>query len=186
MRFRPKARKLPLEIRFGLCVLATFLVLYFGNNMFMFGSLVPRSHVDHLNNATNVIRWDEDGLVLTGGRRVIPQGMTKLPKDSATLAIATKEGVEVTPDGRVFGLVKLWHWCGNDAVRYDLSKIDLAQLLAYHHEGQSTLKPYEYSKHSFVETGGGSDHGWSISSFSRMKMMFSPKYADIFGPRNEK
>ena len=34
------------------------------------------------------------------------------------LALGTKHGVEVGADGRVFGLVRVWHWCGNDPVGY--------------------------------------------------------------------
>lgn len=173
-------RRIPLAIRIGLLSLTTLFVLYCASNMLLFGRVFPVSHVDKLDHPVSVTGWDGDGLVLSDGRHVLPKGMEKLPKDSATLQIATSRGVEVAMDGRIFGLLELWHWCGNDPVKYDLQKIDLAQLLAYHQEGQSYLKPFSHADHSFVESGGGDEHGWSVSRYRRMKMMFDPKFAKIF------
>lgn len=151
-------------------------------NMMMWGQPFPSRHVDKLNRPGKVIGWNQDGLALEGGRTVMPAGMTALPAKSYTLKVATRHGVEVASDGRVFGLIKIWHWCGNDPVRYDLSRVDIGQLLAYHREGKSKLKPYEYSDVSFLEAGGGTERGWSTSHRSRMRMMFDPRYAAIFGP----
>jgi hypothetical protein len=151
-------------------------------NMMLWGQPFPSRRVDKLDHPAKVVGWNPKGLALEDGRRVLPAGMADLPIDSHTLRVATQHGVEVAPDGRVFGLIKIWHWCGNDPVRYDLSRVDIGQLLAYHHEGRSTIKPYEYSDASFQKAGGGSDRGWSSSHRSRMRMMFDPRYAALFGP----
>ena len=38
--------------------------------------------------------------------------------------------------GRVVGLVKVYHWCGNDPVRKQWARVDLTHLLMYLHKGQ--------------------------------------------------
>lgn len=157
-------------------------VLYITPNMLLWGRPFPISKVDKLQDTVRVVTWQPDGLRLSDGRTVMPAGMIELPRESKTIEIATRECVEVAPDGRVFGLVKIWHWCGNDPVRNDLSKTDIAQLLAYHKEGKSSLKPHDYSDRGFVEMGGGSKRGWNMSARTRMRMCFKPEPKEVFDP----
>ena len=173
-----------LAIRLSIATLTVFVGLYIVPNMLLWGRPFPISHVDQLQSPAKVESWNPRGLQLADGRQVMPFGMVELPNQSKTIEIATKEGVEVAADGRVYGLVKIWHWCGNDAVRYDMSRIDIAQLLAFHREGKSSLKPYKYADASFVRTGGGSNRGWSISSRVSMRMAFDPKLKEIFASSN--
>ena len=35
---------------------------------------------------------------------------------------ATASGVELAPDGRVYGLVRIHHWCGNDPVQTHIAR----------------------------------------------------------------
>lgn len=159
------------------------MLLFYGSNFLLTGSPIPLWRIDHLADAHDIKGWDRNGLRLDDGRVVMPVGMKELPEKSETIKIATERGVEVSPDGHTYVLVQLWHWCGNDAVRYDLRKLDLAQLLAYHQEGVSTIKPHRYANRSFTKDGGGSSQGWSLSSYAGMKMMFDPKFADVFGDK---
>jgi hypothetical protein len=164
--------KAPIALQVVALLTVVYAALYWGSNYLMWGRLFPISKVDPLANPTRVVSWDSTGLYLADGRTVMPAGMTQLPAKSATMDIAIREGVEVAPDGRVFGLVKIWHWCGNDPVRNDLNRTDIAQLLAYHREGTSTLKPQEYAERGFVAMGGGTERGWFQSSHIRMKRIF--------------
>lgn len=51
------------------------------------------------------------------------------------LAEATSRGVEIDEQGRVFGLVRVHHWCGNDPVGEHVARVELADLLAFLDEG---------------------------------------------------
>jgi hypothetical protein len=146
------------------------------------GHFFPINRIDKLVDSHFVSGWSENGLRMSDGRLVMPLGMKALPKTSESLSIVLNNGVEVASDGKVYGLVKIHHWCGNDPVEYDLRKIDIGQLLAFYHEGTSTIKPYQYPDEGFVKSGGGSKYGWSISSLVDMRMMFDPKFADLFSP----
>src|SRR5690349_4544352 len=73
--------------------------------------------VELLNHPRVVVDWDEDGLWLDDGSQIALPDVDALPLSSLALEEATKRGVEVTPDGRVFGLVKIHHWCGNSSIR---------------------------------------------------------------------
>lgn len=161
-------------------IAGAYAVFYFGLNYLLWGRLTPLSHVEKLENPVEVVSWEPQGLRLADGRTVLPAGMIELPEQSDTLRVATKEGVEIAPDGRVFGLVKMWHWCGNDPVRHDISRVDVAQLLAFHQEGKSSLQPHRYAEVNFVKAGGGGPRGWNTSYQTRMRMSFDPRYKEIF------
>lgn len=173
-------QKPPVVVRAVMVISVAYAALIIGGNLMLWGTPFAISIVDPLHKPAKVTRWEPNGLYLSDGRVVMPTGMTLLPEGSDTLDIATREGVEVAPDGRVFGLIKLWHWCGNDPVRHHLGKIDIAQLLSYHQEGKSTLKPHRYAERGFKEMGGGSERGWSTSARTQMRMNFDPKFKDIF------
>ncbi|HWD37969.1 MAG TPA: hypothetical protein VG944_03920 [Fimbriimonas sp.] len=159
------------------CAVGVLVILDAGMNFLLTGSLWPLSHVDRLTNPVQVSGWTEGGLRLADGRIVMPLGMIRLPETSAVLQTLTEHGVQVDSDGRTYGLVRIWHSCGNDPVRYDLSKIDLAQLLAFEREGKSTLKPDLHARASFEKMGGSSSHGWSISDFILMKLVYRGAFA---------
>jgi hypothetical protein len=114
-------------------------VFYFvspwGQHHQLTGSWVPIDIIERLDDPIAVSGWEEDGLRLVDGRTVQLPGFTALPKTSSLLASTTKNGVEIDEQGRVFGIVEVWHWCGNDPVRDDFRRVDLAMLLAFAGEG---------------------------------------------------
>ncbi|MBS1705291.1 MAG: hypothetical protein JST40_05415 [Armatimonadetes bacterium] len=130
----------------------------------------PIDLIEHLSQPTQVLGWSEQGLELSDGRVVMPSGMTALPKQSKTLSCLIRSGVELGPTGKTFGLVRIWHWCGNDPVRTDIRRIDLAQMLAFYREGKTTLKLKTKSSQPFVE----GKFGWSISDFYEFRSAFDP------------
>jgi hypothetical protein len=184
--FKGKHQRFPFGIWVCLSVIGMIGVFFYftpwGMRYLLTGHFFPINRIDNLVNSQTVSGWQEDGLKLSDGRVIMPLGMKKLPKSSESLSIVLKNGVEVASDGKVYGLIKIHHWCGNDPVENDLRKIDIGQLLAFYHEGTSTIKPYQYADDGFVKSGGGSKYGWSISSLVEMRMMFDPKFADLFTP----
>ena len=75
-------------------------------------------------------------------------------------------GVEIAPDGTVFGLAKIHHWCGNDPVRLHIARVDVAKVLSYLGEvtrmdGTRWEKP--------IWSGGFDEHGWNVSDYYAYK-----------------
>lgn len=111
--------------------------------------------------------WDADALLLSDGRRVRLPDLSQLPApDLPVLREATRHGVEIGSDGRVWGLIKIWHWCGNDPVRDHLSRVDISRLLIYAGEG---LPSHPLS----ADTQGSickdelrlGEHGWDVEEY---------------------
>src|SRR5262245_13928214 len=101
----------------------------------------PIRKVEVLHSPTLVTGWSEDGLRLADGRILQLPGFRKLPRESAALTEATKRGVEIASDGRVYGLVRIWHWCGNDPVREHIARVDLADMLMFLRQGEWATAP---------------------------------------------
>lgn len=121
--------------------------------------------VEKLRSPVSVLGWSEKGLRLADARIVQLPGFASLPVTSPLLTEATKRGVEISEDGRMVGLIRIHHFCGNDKVRNQIARVDLAQLLMYLGEG-TTLMPFpkpawppENPSRSF------SGAGWRIDEF---------------------
>jgi hypothetical protein len=97
--------------------------------------------IETLNSPVKVTGWTPSGLSLADGRTLPLPGMKSLPAKSEALDAATRSGVEVGRDGRVYGLVRIGHFCGNDPVREHVTRVDLGFMLEYLHEGESLGLP---------------------------------------------
>src|SRR5580765_8080734 len=95
------------------------------------GSFTSIQKIDTLKSPIQVVGWSAQGLRLADSRLIQLPGFCELPVISDALTEATGRGVEVSPDGRVFGLVRIHHWCGNDPVRVHVVRVDLADLLTF-------------------------------------------------------
>jgi len=125
----------------------------------------PIDNVESLQNPLQVSEWNSGGLVLSTGRIVTVPGIKNLPLTSAALIEATSHGIEIGPEGRVIGLVRVWHWCGNDPIRKHLARVDVARLLMYLGEGsfaEPSIQPpsWHTTKKRFT------DQGWDVGDFS--------------------
>ncbi|MBS1718017.1 MAG: hypothetical protein JSS72_09840 [Armatimonadetes bacterium] len=86
-------------------------------------------HIERLSSSIGVKLIAKDGLHLDDGRVLMLPGFVELPENSKVLAAATARGVEINPDGRVYGLIKVRRTCGNDSTMYDVSRVDLGYAL---------------------------------------------------------
>lgn len=141
-------------------------------NYMTFGSLWRHSQVDILQPKRIVRSWNEQGLLLDDGRRVLPAGMTALPARSDALTAITKRGVQVDADGQVFGLLSLFHTCGNDPVGYDLRKINVAHFLLFYGEGTGTVRFLRSDMIPVYHGPGPSGNDWSTANLAAMKVSF--------------
>lgn len=130
-------------------------------------SLIRRSRsiVESLESPVAVRGWSEAGLHLAGGRTLQLPGFKGLPATSPALAEATRRGVEVAADGRIYGLVRVHHWCGNDPVREHIARVDLALCLEYLGAGQTTVPPVPGLNVAPPPAGRFSPHGWEYGEY---------------------
>jgi hypothetical protein len=125
--------------------------------------------IDSLSGPVGVRGWTRDGLTLADGRSLQLPGFLSLPDTSVALTEATKRGVEIASDGRIYGLMRIHHWCGNDPVREQIARVDVSDVMMFLHVGQ-TISPIPETD----STGSESDEmftewGWNVSQFFAFK-----------------
>lgn len=131
------------------------------------GHFFPVHKIETLGNPIAVKGWTGAGLLLTDGRTISFPGIHSLPNVSPALTAMTERGVEMAPNGHVFGLVRIHHWCGNDPVRLHIARVDLSEAMMFLRVGQ-TDAPVPESASAAREAGGRfSERGWNISEYSR-------------------
>jgi hypothetical protein len=129
------------------------------------GCFFPVENIETLQNPVAVSKWSPDGLNLADGRTVRLPGLRSLPSNSAALTEATKRGVEVGADGRVWGLVRVHHWCGNDPVREHIVRVDLSDMMTFLRVGEP-VGPVPAAELLNTEPGGTfTEWGWRIEEF---------------------
>mgnify|MGYP000512293578 CR=1 FL=1 len=133
---------------------------------------VERSIVDELDSPVAVKKIVGKYLILESGQQVTFEGIKKIPDQSSVFQKAIVNGVYVSDEGYAYGLLKIWHWCGNDSVREHIAKVDLGVLagLLDHKQVEEDI-PYSENKFSFIHPkmkefiNDYDDHGWSVSKF---------------------
>ena len=101
--------------------------------------------------------------------------MYALPSESEALTEATKRGVEVGPDGRIWGLVRIHHWCGNDPVGEHIARIDLSEMMTFLRVGEP-VAPVPESESLVIEPGGSfTEWGWRVGEFYQFQSWQSVK-----------
>lgn len=127
-------------IRGALSVCLAFMLMHFA----ITGSPIPLWHLEKLTNPVHVRAISATALVVTDGREIGLPFIKELPKDDLLFRAAVQNGVEVDTNGRVYGLLWMERYCGNDAVYWRREKIDLSELAgAIHPRGldESQLHP---------------------------------------------
>ena len=142
-------------------VIIGLMVLHF----LLTGSPVPIFKIESLDNPVAVTGWDSEGLALEDGRKVQLPGFISLPEQSKALSEVTIRGVEIDSNGRVYGLVRIHHWCGNDPVRKHIARIDISSMLMFLNEGK-LKEPLEQQEHrNSLQGGGFTDWGWLAGQY---------------------
>jgi hypothetical protein len=129
------------------------------------GRFSPVSKVEFFRSPVVVTNWSESGLHLADGREIQLPGIRKLPASSAALTEATKRGVEVDENGRVYGLVRVHHWCGNDPIREHIARVDIANMLVFVGEGEPISSARDVKPLALDDGGTFSEWGWNVSEF---------------------
>lgn len=160
------SRKVIIRFVMLAALVAAFLALAPRIDFFMLtGRFSPINQIEALQNPVGVTGWNSDGLRLADGRTVQLSGLRALPGQSAALAEATKRGVELGADGRVWGLIKVHHWCGNDPVREHIARVDLADMMLFLRVGAPVV-PIREEDLLITQPGGRfTEWGWDVGEF---------------------
>lgn len=136
------------------------------HNLVTYGRFFPKIIVEKLNNPVEVSGWDDDGLVTDNGQHIPIPNIRKLPKTSLELSMVVAKGIEKS-DGRIIGLVRVWHWCGNDSVGEHIVRVDIGHILEYLSIGEfeTPINP----PHWPISAGQFDTHGWRVGDYYRFK-----------------
>ncbi len=83
---------------------------------------------DRLDNPVQVAQVTPQTLNLADGRKIALPFIKVIPASHPVFVAAVKNGVEVSPDGTVYGLLKIQPTCGMTAYRYHIQRTNLSQL----------------------------------------------------------
>jgi hypothetical protein len=149
-----------------LAVIALLIVLLvIGVWFFLTRDPFPPRGADSLRNAVAVKSWDKAGLVLSDDRRLPLPGLKELPEaTSVVLRMATKNGVEIQPDGRVVGLMPVYAERGSDAW-HPQYRIDLSRLLLYTDQGVPARPLSEDARRCLSTSPTVNDRGYEAKQF---------------------
>lgn len=100
-----------------------------GLHFMLTGWPFPLFIVKRLHNPIQVKQITAAGFVTSDSKLIKVQYVNELPVDSEIIRAAVAKGIEVTDKGQTFGLLKIWHWCGNDPVRYHIARVNLSALI---------------------------------------------------------
>jgi hypothetical protein len=159
----------------GVLLVAAFVALPRIGFFMLTGRFTPIHKVESLQTPVAVRGWTAEGLSLSDGRLVSLPGVRALPNMSPALSEMTKRGVEIAHDGRVCGLVRIHHWCGNDPVREHIARVDISDAMMFLHIGQA-VAPLPDADQTVREAGGRfTEWGWNISEYMQFQMWQSMK-----------
>ena len=138
---------------------------------FLLAILHGRRIVEELRSPVAVKGWTEESLLLSDGRAIKLPDIKVLPLSSTALTEATRRGVELSHSGRVYGLVRVHHWCGNDPVREHIARVDLSYLVAFLGEGEVACQIDPVFRLRMADKPGGrfTKSGWEIGEYLQFR-----------------
>jgi hypothetical protein len=93
------------------------------------GSFTPRRIVETLQTPVRIGSITENGLLTADGKLLLLPGITNVVISESVKKDIVEHGVETAPDGAIYALVRVHHWCGNDPVVFHLARVNLSSLL---------------------------------------------------------
>jgi hypothetical protein len=94
------------------------------------GTPFPTWDLESLNSPVAVKAVRADGLLLEDDRTIRLPLIKRIPADDLLMLAAVAHGVEITDDGKVFGLLWMNRTCGHDSCLWHRRRVNLASLAA--------------------------------------------------------
>ena len=145
------------------------------------GFPIPLIRIGSLKNPIQIQNVESTWFIGKQGEKIILPYVSELPITNIVFREALSRGVEVDQHGNVYGLLKIWHWCGNDPVRYHIQRINLSVLVATLEpdllnisiEFITDIKMAEHALNAVRSHHQGvnsySKHGWNINNLYRLE-----------------
>lgn len=94
-------------------------------------SSLPWYDIASLRHPQRVLSWDSTGLVAArSGRISLPvSSISRFPPGA--IDAVTARGIEADSTGKVYALVQIHRWCGNDALQHQVVRVELHRFVAY-------------------------------------------------------
>jgi hypothetical protein len=77
------------------------------------GCFTPQRIVETLQRPVRIGSITEEGLLTADGKFLAVPGITNLVISDPVKKDITEHGVETAPDGAIYALVRVHHWCGH-------------------------------------------------------------------------
>lgn len=167
-------------------IVLSLLVIFWVVTPGLFPSGTAEDIIEQLASPVQVVGWNAEGIVLEDKRTIRLPDCRRMPVESQALPHLTKQGVEITSEGRVIGLVRIWNWCGTCARGEHIVRVDIADALYFFSEGEWDAPASRYAR-EMIETSARieqpfSKWGWNISSYG----MFVSVHSSLTQARLEK
>jgi hypothetical protein len=104
------------------------LLIVGGCHTLMTGSPIPLWYIEILDAPVSVSAASDDRLILQDGRTITLPFIKTIPHRNPLFKAAVANGIEVTSDGEVFGLMWSDRFCGNDPVVWRRMRVNLSNL----------------------------------------------------------
>lgn len=137
--------------------------------MWLFASLLACAGciiVEPLHHRTRVVARQGTSLTLADNETITLPGVQKMMEPTPLLDAACERGVRLV-EGRPVGQMRIWHWCGNDFVRYHLVRVDLANLAVF--AGEGIPEDSSSTPESTSDVESLSKWGWKVDEYERFK-----------------
>jgi hypothetical protein len=164
----PRGGKILLSTTFGIFLFAVSwpLIAHGSRDLACCVTGLPPRHdvIESLRFPRRLSGWSRDGLHTLDGEVIALPGIETLPEQSRILNEIVHRCVEVDPDnGRVYGLLPIDHWCGNDPIRRHLARVDVESLLTY----LALRADPEHGSATFDSMGCDAieEQGWNVVCF---------------------
>jgi hypothetical protein len=142
------------------------------------GPCSPRIQiVDSLKNPIMIQAIEPHYLVGEDGQKIALPYVLQLPVTNEVFSAALSRGVEIDTHGNVYGLLKIWHYCGTDPVRLHIARINLTALVILLEPDfiHLTVDTAEATRiQNFIRFGSKagstySEHGWSVTGLALLR-----------------
>ncbi len=156
-------------------IIKTFVIFIFATTVcllticfLLWGVPFPLVHIETVQNMEQVQSVAGNVIRLGSGSDICLERLSYIPTNKLISAVLGR-GLRLD-NGKIVGLVRIHHWCGNDPIRYDVRRVDFELLCVYVDRQCVTNCSFVSSRDT--NTGTTSDtsihvtkHGWRYDEY---------------------
>lgn len=143
-----------------------------GIHFILTGCPIPLFHIEQIDKPLHVEGVRKNQFLCSNGNPVSLPHVFYIPTNRV-FQIAVQDGIEISPDGSVYGRIKLWYHLEPTPWWYDVRKINLSALALLIDPNCSTLlkeqlvssEYIEYVDQKSITANHYSTHGWPFQNY---------------------